>query len=61
MLSVGGQLVNLDCLEGKALVVVRVLREALAVVDVGRQAALIVAVAARFDLTKTSAPKQRLP
>jgi len=60
-LSVGGQSVIFDCLEGKALVLVRVLREALAVVDVGRQAALVVAVAARFGLTKTSAPKQRLP
>jgi len=61
VLSVGGQSVIFYCLEGKALVLVRVLREALAVVDVGRQEALVVAVAARCDLTKTSAPKQRLP
>jgi len=35
---------------------VRVLKEALAVVDVFRQTALVVAVAARCDLTKMSAP-----
>jgi len=60
VLSVADQSVIIDCLEGNALVLLRVLSEALAVLDVGCEAALAVTVGVPAGRAEDVDPKTSL-